>query len=263
MSAHRCVEEPGGLTGRLRAAGCVFAEQEADALCRAARASEELERLVRRREAGQPLEHVVGSVEFAGLALSVGPGVFVPRQRSLLLARLAAARARAQPAPVLLEVCAGVAPIASAVTRQVRGVETHASDIAELALGHARRNLPPTAAVHPGHLLEALPASLRQRVTLLVAVPPYVPTHAAELLPREAREYEPARALFGGPDGLDLVRELLDTAHPWLAPQARVLLEVHREQHAAATAHAQRAGLSSRPHLAADGQTAVIELAVT
>lgn len=258
MSADRCIE----LTRRLRAVGCVFAEQEADALCRAARAPEELERLVRRREAGEPLEHVVGSVEFAGLALSVGPGVFVPRQRSLLLARVAATRARAQPAPVLLEVCAGVAPIASAVTRQVRGVETHASDVDDLALSHARRNLPPTAAVHPGHLLEATPRALRQRITLLVAVPPYVPTHAAELLPREAREHEPSRALFGGTDGLELVRELLDAAQPWLAPQARIMLELHCEQYAAAAAHAQRAGLSSRPHLASDGQTAVIELAV-
>ena len=186
--------------------------------------------------------------------------MFVPRQRSLLLARTATALAWTQPAPVLLEACAGAAPIASTVAHRLAGVQTHASDVDAHALRYARRNLPPDAGVHRGHLLEATPRSLRGRVTLLVAVPPYVPLTAAALLPREAREHEPARALFGGCDGLDVVRELLDTARPRLAPRARVLIELHAGQCTAAAAHAQHAGFAARRHDTLDGQTTVLEL---
>ncbi len=171
--------------------------------------------------------------------------------------------ARAQPTPVLLEACAGTAPIASTVARAVPGVETHASDVDPRALGYARRNLTVDASVHHGHLLDATPPSLRGRVTLLVAVPPYVPLGAAELLPREAREYEPAQALFGGHDGLDHVRELVNGARPWLAPDARVLMELHSGQYEAAAAHAEHTGFRTRRHDGCDGQTTVLDLCLT
>lgn len=106
------------LAGRLRAAGCVFAEDEARALVRDVPDADRRDGLVRRRERGEPLEQLLGVVEFGALRLAVGPGVFVPRQRSLLLARLALRHTRAHPAPVLLEACAGVAPIASTVARR-------------------------------------------------------------------------------------------------------------------------------------------------
>ncbi len=249
------------VVGRLRAAGCVFAEEEAAALLRSTSDPRRLEQMTQRREAGWPLEQVVGRVDFGGLQLSVGRHVFVPRQRSLLLARLATAIARRQPAPVLLEVCAGAAPIASAVTRAVSGVEAHAGDIDVRALRHARRNLPVDAGVHRGHLLDAVPASLQARVTLLVAVPPYVPLAAAAQLPREAREHEPARALFGGRDGLDHVRALLDAARHRLAPDPRVLVELHTGQYDAAATHAERQGYRPRRHDGEDGQTVVLDLA--
>ncbi len=98
-----------------------------------------------------------------------------------------------------------------------------------------------------GHLLDATPPSLRGRVTLLVAGAPYVPLGAAELLPREARDYEPAQALFGGHHGLDYVRELVNAARPWLASDARVLTELHSGQYEAA-AHAERTGFNTRRH---------------
>lgn len=79
-------------------------------------------------------------------------------------------------------------------------------------------------------------------MTVLVAVPPHVPLPAATLLPRKAREHEPARALFGGSNGLDHVRELVDTAQCWLAPDARVLVELHTGQQLPAVTHATAAG---------------------
>jgi release factor glutamine methyltransferase len=259
----RPAPERTALIERLRAVGCVYAEDEATVLAQATPDPQRLEQLIRRREAGQPLEQVVGWVDFGGLRLAVGPGVFVPRQRSLLLARICTRLARAQEAPVLLEACAGAAPIASTVARAVPGLETHASDIDLNAVRYARRNLTLDARVHHGHLLDATPAALRRRVTLLVAVPPYVPLAAAALLPREAREHEPARALFGGHDGLDHVRELINTARPWLAPHARILVELHSGQYQAAAAHAQYTGCSTRRHDSSDGQTSVLDLRLT
>jgi release factor glutamine methyltransferase len=259
-AAVRRPADTGRLVARLRAAGCVFAEEEAAALVRSAPDPEHLEAMARRREAGEPLEHVVGWVDLGGLRLAVGPGVFVPRQRSLLLARAAAAVARTQEVAVVVEAYAGVAPIAAWVARAVLGAEVHATDADPRALRFARRNLPPGSGVHPGQVLEALPAALLGRVTLLVAVPPYVPAGAAGQLPREAVEHEPAAALFGGHDGLGPVRELVGSARPWLAPAGVVLVELHAAQHPAAAAHARRAGFVAGRRVGDDGQTTLLEL---
>lgn len=246
------------LTARLRAAGCVFAEQEAAELLAAAPDPARREQLLRRREAGEPLEQVLGQVVFGALRLSVGAGVFVPRQRSLLLARAATAAARRQREPVLLEAFAGVAPIAATVCAAIPNVEVHASDVDDRALRHAAINLGDHLALHRGDVLTPLPRSLRSRVTLLVAVPPYVPVNARDQLTREAH-YEPARALFGGPDGLAHVRSLLDQVEPWLAPDGQVLVELHRDQWPAAAAHADECGLrAGRRHDGRDGQTALL-----
>ena len=246
------------LADRLRASGCVFPEDELAALVAVSGDRDHLEERVARRVAGEPLEHVVGFVDFDGLRLGVGPGVFVPRQRSVHIARVARRTARSQRAPVLVEVCAGVAPIASSVARQLRGVEVHAADIDGRALGYAGRNLPVGAGVHQGHLLHALPDALRGRVSLLVATPPNVPTGQARLLPRDTLAHEPAHAFFSGADGLDHVRGLLDAAEPWLSPDATVLVEMHRTQYAAAAEHAHAAGYECGRDHSRDGQTTVL-----
>ena len=104
------------LVARLRAAGCVYAEDEA-ALLRAEAAGEHLEALVARRAAGEPLETVLGWVELDGLRLRVAPGCFVPRQRTVLLARLAV---EASPS-TFVELCCGVAPVTALVARARAG----------------------------------------------------------------------------------------------------------------------------------------------
>lgn len=246
------------LTARLRAVGCVFAEQEAAELVAAAPDAAHREELVRRREAGEPLEQVVGRVSFGKLRLSVGAGVFVPRQRSLLLACAATTAARRQRQPLLLEAFAGVAPVAAAVRAALPRVEMHASDVDEEALRHAAANLGDHVTLHCRDVLTALPRCLRGRVTLLVAVPPYVPVAARDQLSREARDYEPARALFGGWDGLDFVRSLLEQVEPWLAPDGQVLIELHRDQWPAAAVHAEQCGLRAWRRDGRDGQTALL-----
>src|SRR3954468_13896955 len=94
-----------GIVERLRAAGCVYAEDEARLLLAAATSTADLEALLTRRTAGQPLEHVLGWAEFCGLRIAVEPGVFVPRRRTEFLVRTAASVA--PPAAVVLDMCCG------------------------------------------------------------------------------------------------------------------------------------------------------------
>ncbi|MGY5763942.1 SAM-dependent methyltransferase [Brachybacterium sp. DNPG3] len=255
------------LVARLRRAGCVFAEEEARALRDAADRGGDLETLCARREAGEFLERVVGSVELAGERLAVGPGTFVPRQRTRLLieqtlAALERTRA-ADPArtPVLVEACCGAAPIAAIAARRLPGIEVHATDRSAAALADARRNLPTGAGIHRGDLLAGLPSSLVGRVDVLAAVPPYVPSAQIPLMSREAREHEDRGALDGGADGLAVVRALADSCGPWLRdPGGILLLEMHAAQADGALAHASACGLVGDVATGTDGRTGVLRL---
>lgn len=249
------------VAARLRGAGCVFAEEEAAILIEAAgRDGSALESLVAQRVAGAPLEPLVGWVQFGTLRLEVGPGVFVPRQRSLQLARAAVRVARGQPHPVMLEPYCGVAPLAASVAAAVPEAEVHAADVDAIALGYARRNLPDRAGVHESDGLAGVPSSLRGRLTLVASVPPYVPTTATEFVPREALDHEPGSALFAGTDGLDHVRSLVDELTGWLAPDGVALVELNRQQYRSAAAYARRAGWDAAPRRGSDGQTVLLEL---
>ncbi|MCP3425713.1 hypothetical protein NBM05_06720 [Rothia sp. AR01] len=162
---------------------------------------------------------------------------------------------------MFVEAFAGVAPVAAAVQRAAPGAEVHATDLDDVVLErHARSNLSPAAGVHAGSVLEGLPAALGSRVDVIAAVPPYIPVGASELLPREARDHEPGAALYGGSDGLDLVRAVLAQAPGWLRPGGRLLLEMNRGQCSAATESAGRLGYASFMRLGDDGQTAVLDL---
>jgi release factor glutamine methyltransferase len=224
----------------LRAAGCVFAEDEAALLLAAAEDPARLDALVARRVAGEPLEHLLGWAEFCGLRVAVTPGVFVPRRRTEAL--VAEAVARARPEAVVVDLCCGSGAVGAAVSAAVPGVEMHAADVDPAAVACARTNLP-AARVHEGDLFDALPTELRGRVELLVANAPYVPTAAIGLMPPEAREHEPAVALDGGDDGLAVLRRIVHGAPDWLAPGGALLFETDTEQAADAAAALAAAGL--------------------
>ena len=114
---HRCTAAIAAVAVVLRAAGSVFAEDEARLLVEAARDDADLDRLVRQRAAGIPLEHLLGWVEFDGLRIAVEPGVFVPRRRTELLVREAARRA--PPRAVVVELCCGAGAVAAALTARL------------------------------------------------------------------------------------------------------------------------------------------------
>lgn len=231
------------LVASLRAAGCVYAEEEAALLREAAPDGSGLEALVARRCAGEPLEQVLGWVDLGGLRLAVAPGCFVPRQRTLLLVREAVAALRsAGPGGVLVEAYAGVAPVAAHVVRAVPDAEVHAVERDERALDAARGNGDGRVTVHPGDVLDGLPPALAGRVDVVAAVPPYVPDGELALMPREAREHEAPEALLGGADGLDPFRALVAAAGAWLAPGGVVLAEMSSGQGAAALAAAEGLG---------------------
>ncbi len=241
---------------RLRAAGCVFAEDEAALLVAEAGPSGRLEDLVRRRVAGEPLEHLVGWTAFDGLRIAVGPGVFVPRRRTELLVREAAALVR--PGAVVVDLCCGSGAVGAALLARHPGTHLHAADVDPVAVRCARGNLPGVP-VHEGDLFAALPSDLRGRVDVLAANVPYVPTPALALMPPEARDHEPRAALDGGDDGLAVARRVVDGAAEWLSPGGSLLFEAGTAQLPAAVAALTAAGL--RPRVASDdeqGATVVV-----
>jgi release factor glutamine methyltransferase len=155
---------------RLRAAGCVFAEDEADLLLSAARTPAELAAMVERRAGGLPLEHILGWAEFFGLRMAVDPGVFVPRRRTEFLVRQALALCR--PGTVVVDLCCGSGAVGAALASAAPQVDLYATDIDPAAVRCARRNLPAGARVFAGDLVQPLPAGLRGRVDVLVANAP-------------------------------------------------------------------------------------------
>jgi release factor glutamine methyltransferase len=234
-----------GIIGRLRAAGCVFAEDEADLLLEAGVSPSELATLVQRRVGGEPLEYVLGWAEFCGLRIIVEPGVFVPRRRTEFLAREAAALMT--PGAVVLDLCCGSGAVGVVIAAGAAQVELYATDVEPAAVRCARRNVEPVGGrVFEGDLYASLPPALRGRVTLIVANAPYVPSEAVPFMPSEARDYEPLVALDGGSDGLDIQRRVAAEAPQWLAPGGYLLIETSDRQ-ATRTAEAfVAAGLSFR-----------------
>jgi len=231
------------LVDRLRNAGCVFAEDEAAVLTSAATGRDHLEQMVLRRVAGEPLEQVVGWADFAGIRVRVDPGVFVPRRRSELLARRAVDLTR--PGTVVVDLCCGTGAIGGVICSEVADVTLHASDLDPAAAACAATNLEPHGGiVHQGDLYDALPPTLQGRVDVMVANAPYVPTRDIAFMPAEAREHEPAVALDGGVDGVDLHRRIASGALDWIAPRGHLLIETSDRQEPVTTAILRAAGLT-------------------
>lgn len=223
----------------------------------AARAS--LDLLVARRADREPLQLLMGMTWFRELRLECRPGVFVPRPETEIVAGLAIAAARdAGKHPVVVEPCTGTGAIALAVGSEVAGAQVVAIDQDPAAVELTRANrehvesgwaqvagLAPGAActILEGDLFEPLDQDLRSRVDVVVCNPPYLPADDRATLPPEVADHEPAGALFGGSDGLAVIRRLIDQAPHWLRPGATLVLELDPRCADAATELAVRRGL--------------------
>ncbi|MEU8817730.1 putative protein N(5)-glutamine methyltransferase [Actinoplanes sp. NPDC048796] len=223
---------------RLRAAGCVFAEDEADILGEAATDDAVLATLVARRAQGEPLEQVVGYADFAGVRVTLRKGVFVPRVRSELLVRTALAESPYR----VLDLCCGSGALGLAVQHH-RDIELHATDLDPVAVACARDN--GITHAYQGDLYAPLPPELQRGFDVILANVPYVATAHIPLLPAEARDHEPGTALDGGIDGLDIFRRVAGQAMMWLAPHGVLLSEITEAQEETAVRTVTRQGLDA------------------
>ena len=196
---------------RLRAAGCVFAEDEARLLG-------DREDLIARRVAGERMAHVLGWVDVAGVRVHVEPGVFVPRPQTATLALHAASM---RPA-IALDLFSGSGAIAAVVQQHNPTARVVAGELR--VTDSLRRNV---REVHESDVDAGIPRELEGRVDVLTANVPYVPTGELQYVPHDG---EPDDALDGGDDGLDWVRRVVEIAPRWLRPGGALLVELARHQ---------------------------------
>lgn len=178
--------------------------------------------LVARRAAREPLQHLTGVAWFRHVELRVGPGVFVPRPETELLAGWAIEQASALESPVVLDLCTGSGAIAKSIADEVPSAQVHAVELDEQALDWAARNLAGTGVdLRHGDLATAFD-DLVGRVDVIACNPPYIPLDAWESVAVEARDHDPHLALFSGDDGLDAMRVLEERAALLLRPEGVV-----------------------------------------
>jgi release factor glutamine methyltransferase len=183
------------------------------------------ERLLQRRARREPLQHLTGVTGFRHVELAVGPGVFVPRPETELLAGWAVEAALALPAPVVVDLGTGSGAIARALADEAPHAQVHAVELDEGAFVWAERNLAGTGVdLRAGDLATAFD-DLVGRVDVVVSNPPYVPLEAWESVAPEARDHDPHRALFSGDDGLDALRVIARRARVLLRPGGVVGVE--------------------------------------
>ncbi|MDL9980480.1 peptide chain release factor N(5)-glutamine methyltransferase [Microbacterium candidum] len=205
--------------------------------------------LVARRAAREPLQHLTGRAPFRHLELEVGPGVFVPRPETELLAQLAidALRSDASEEPVAVDLGTGSGAIAIAMATEVVHARVYAVERSPEAFAWASRNAarlaPGNLEVSLGDLADAARTlqPLAGTVAVVASNPPYVPDDAIPRDP-EVRLFDPPQALYGGADGLDVVRVLSGVGLVLARPGGLIAIE-----------HGEWQGEAVRAILAADG----------
>lgn len=202
--------------------------------------------LVRRRAAREPLQHITGVAPFRSLELAVGPGVFVPRPETEQVAQLAIDSLRGMPdaEPIAVDLGTGSGAIALAMATEVPHARVFAVENSPDAFPWTTRNFAESGAGNAtllfGDLADAF-TELNGTVAVVISNPPYIP---ADAIPRdpEVRLYDPAHALYGGADGLDVVRDVSHTALRLLRPGGTLVIE-----------HGELQGAEIRALLEADG----------
>ena len=181
--------------------------------------------LVEARVRRVPLQHLTGSAAFRFVDVEVGPGVFVPRPETELLAGWAIEQAAPVDDPVVVDLCTGSGAIALAIVHEVAGSRVHAVELDEPAYGWAQRNLSGTGVdLRLGDAAEAF-TDLDDQVDVVVSNPPYIPLDAWESVAPEVRDHDPSLALWSGDDGLDAIRMIERTAWRLLKPGGVVGVE--------------------------------------
>jgi release factor glutamine methyltransferase len=197
------------------------------------RTADELRELVARRAAREPLQHLLGTGVLGPVEVAVGPGVFTPRPETELLLEWGLKTLSGVPSPLVVDLCTGSGALALAFAAERGDALVHAVEVDPAALVWARRNVADhgdRVVLHAADVREPdLLSDLEARVDLLVCNPPYVPDGTA--VPPEVAEWDPAVAVFGGRDGLEIIRAVATRAAVLLRPGGALAIE-HDDTHA-------------------------------
>ncbi|WP_407451528.1 peptide chain release factor N(5)-glutamine methyltransferase [Fibrobacter sp.] len=202
-----------------------------------------LRQMVARRANREPLQHIIGDTSFRGFIIKCDPRALIPRPETEMLVDMAKERLKGTDTPFIVEVGTGTGAISIACAKEIAGAKVLATDISEDALSLARENaeaneLGEALAFAKGDLLEAVTAdaiakvagNADQKIDCLIANLPYIPDGEKGKLQPEVDKFDPELALYGGPDGLTLVRKLLQQTEGKLSAGASILLEIGSEQ---------------------------------
>lgn len=194
-----------------------------------------LDAAVARRAAGEPVQHVTGVAHFRHTAVTVGPGVFVPRPETEAMVGWCLDALPAGPVRVV-ELCAGSGVISKALAEERPGLEQYAVELSEDAIPYLLTNLRGSGVeVVEADMAGALP-ELDGTVDLVVVNPPYVPLTAWESVPADVRDHDPKMAVFSGDDGLDAMHVVARVAARLLRPGGLLAAEHAEVQHKAVVA---------------------------
>lgn len=209
-----------------------------------------LDKMLRRREKREPLQYILGEVEFYGLRIKVGPGVLIPRPETELLVEEAIKRLSENPAPRVLELCTGSGCVALAVAKNLSGSTVMATESSKEAIAYALQNAPlnevKNATFLRGSLFEPVAG---QTFDAVLSNPPYILTGDIDTLAPEIRNWEPREALDGGPDGLDFYREIIPRAKAHLRAGGALIVEMGAALAPEVAKIAENSGLKPMPPL--------------
>lgn len=197
--------------------------------------------LVARRANREPLQHIVGDTSFRGHTIKCDTRALVPRPETEELVDMAKERLKDREKPFIVEVGTGTGAIAIACAKEIEGAKVLATDISNDALALARENAEANETAiefAQGDLLDAITGESIAKVAgdssakidCLIANLPYIPDGEKGKLQPEVDKFDPALALYGGPDGLSLVRKMLQQTEGKLSAGAPILLEIGSEQ---------------------------------
>ena len=207
-----------------------------------------LRQMVARRANREPLQHIIGDTSFRGFIIKCDPRALIPRPETESLVDMAKERLKGVENPFIVEVGTGTAAISIACAKEIAGAKVLATDISEEALSLARENATANGigegaeganlSFAQGDLLDAVTADAiakaagdaDQKINCLIANLPYIPDGEKGKLQPEVDKFDPELALYGGPDGLTLVRKMLQQTEGKLSAGASILLEIGSEQ---------------------------------
>jgi release factor glutamine methyltransferase len=188
---------------------------------------EHFESALARRVARQPLQHITGTAPFRHLELKVGPGVFTPRPETEQVVGFALERISNSASPLIVDLCAGSGAIAISLATEISGSTVFAVEKSREAFSYLRDNAASYGLAESNLRNEDLVDSLQDldgQVDLVISNPPYIPDDAIPI-DLEVQLHEPSMSLYGGLDGLDVVRQILGRAMKLLKPGGLLVME--------------------------------------